>query len=76
MNRKTYHVTPSSNGDWKVKAEGNTRASGLHDTKVDALEQAKILAKSHTLGQVVVHGTDGKIQTEYTYGKDPYPPKG
>jgi uncharacterized protein YdaT len=76
MSRKTYHVTPAGNGDWKVKGEGNSRASGIHENKTHALEQAKDLAKSHTLGQVIVHGTDGKIQTEHTYGKDPCPPKG
>jgi hypothetical protein len=26
--------------------------------------------------QVLVQGRDGKWQTEWTYGKDPYPPKG
>lgn len=76
MSRITYHVTPTGDGDWKVKAEGNRRASGIHENKVDALGQAKGLAQSHLLGQVIVHGTDGKIQTEYTYDKDPYPPKG
>lgn len=76
MPRKTYHVTHTGEGDWRVKAEGNSRASGIHENKVDALEQAKNLAKSNTLGQVIVHGTNGKIQTEHTYGKDPFPPKG
>mgnify|MGYP003395747457 FL=1 len=76
MARKTYHVTPAGNGDWKVKGEGNSRTSGLHENKTEAIDQAKSLAKSQPLGQVIVHGQDGKIQTEYTYGSDPYPPKG
>ena len=76
MGRKTYHVTPTGNGDWKVKEVGNTRASGVHSDKTDAIDQAKDLAKSYPLGQVIIHGRDGKIQTEHTYGKDPYPPKG
>lgn len=76
MSRKTYHVTPAGKGDWKAKAEGASKAAGVHANKVDAVAQAKDLAKGNTLGQVVVHGKDGKIQTEYTYGKDPYPPKG
>lgn len=76
MARKTYHVTPAEGCNWKVKGEGSSRASGIHDNKAEALEQAKDLAKSRDFGQVIVHGRDGKIQTEYTYGADPYPPKG
>lgn len=76
MGRKTYHVAPDGNGDWKVKGEGNSRASGVHANKTDAVGQAKNLAKAQPLGQVIIHGQDGKIQTEYTYGKDPFPPKG
>lgn len=74
--RKTYHVTADGEGGWRVKAEGASRASSTHDNKVDAVQNAKDLAKSQPLGQVVIHRGDGKIQTEHTYGKDPYPPKG
>ena len=74
--RKTYHVTPNQQGGWNVKAENASRASSACDTKAEAVDRAKDLAKSQSLGQVVVHGQDGRIQTEYTYGKDPYPPKG
>ncbi|MCS6327084.1 MAG: DUF2188 domain-containing protein [Nitrospira sp.] len=76
VGRKTYHVTPASNGDWKVTGVGNSRASGVHANKADAVAQAKELAKSQDLGQVVIHSRDGKIQTEHTYGSDPHPPKG
>lgn len=74
--RKTYHVTPAPDGGWRVKAEGASRASSTHEKKADALDSAKDLAKNQPLGQVIVHRGDGKIQTEYTYKKDPYPPKG
>ena len=74
--RKTYHVTSGDDGVWRVKAEGASRASSTHDKKTDAVQSAKDLAKAQPLGQVVIHGQDGKIQTEYTYRKDPYPPKG
>jgi uncharacterized protein YdaT len=73
--RKTYHVTPNDEG-WNVKAENASRASSSHDTKAGAIDRAKELAKAQPLGQVVIHGQDGRIQTEYTYGKDPYPPRG
>jgi len=74
--RKTYHVIPGTDGCWKVKEEKASRASNSHETKAEAVERAKELAKNQDLGQVVIHKQDGTIQTEHTYGKDPYPPKG
>lgn len=74
--RMTYHVTPGADGGWKVKEENASRASSNHDTKAEAIERAKELAKNQNLGQVIIHKQDGTFQTEYTYGKDPFPPKG
>ncbi len=73
--RKKYHVTPTDEG-WKVKAEASSRASSTHKTKAEAITRAKELAKAQRLGQVIIHKMDGTIQTEYTYGEDPYPPEG
>ena len=50
--------------------------SSSYDTKAEAKARAKELAKKQVLGQVIIHKEDGTIQTEHTYGKDPYPPKG
>jgi hypothetical protein len=70
MVRTVYHVTP--NGDaWRVQRERTKRAASIHENKVDAIAHAKALAKAAALGQVKVHGQDGKLKTEYTYGEDP-----
>jgi len=74
--RKTYHVIPRPGGGWNVKEESASRVSSSHDTKAEAITRAKELAKKQALGQVIIHKKDGTIQTEYTYGKDPYPPEG
>ena len=74
--RKTYHVTKNPEGGWNVKGAGAKRASGHFDTKQQAVQRGKELAKNAPLGQIKIHGQDGKIQTEHTYKKDPYPPKG
>jgi hypothetical protein len=74
--RTTYWVSPGDDGTWKTRREGADRAAGRHENKADAVGQAKDLAKKAPLGQVIVQGGNGKIQTEWTYGKDPYPPKG
>ena len=74
--RKTYHVIPNKEGGWNVKGQGASRASSTHETKSDAVKHGRELAKNQPLGQLIIHKQDGVIQTEYTYGQDPYPPKG
>lgn len=59
-------MTPSTDGRWKVKEEKASRASSSHDTKAEAVDRAKELAKNQELGQVVIHKKDMTIQTEHT----------
>jgi len=74
--RKVYHITKNSGGGWDVKKEGGQRSSGHFDIKTEAVDKGRDLAKSSGHGQLKIHGQNGKIQTEHTYGNDPYPPKG
>ena len=74
--RSVYHVTPNPKGGWDVKKEGGKRPSAHAGTKADAVDRGKELAKKAPLGQIKIHKQDGIIQTEHTYKKDPYPPKG
>jgi hypothetical protein len=76
MARTWYHVTPAPGGDWQVKREGAERADSVHEDKSDAVARARELGRASNYGQVIVHGRDGKIQTEHTFGGDPYPPRG
>lgn len=64
--RKVYHVTTHEEG-WKVQAEGAQRASRVTDTKAEAVEAARELAKNQEPSQVVIHRQDGTIQTHYSY---------
>ena len=73
--RKTYDVSPAG-ARWEVKGRGAKRAVGIFDTKDEAIERARQVAKKLAESQVVVRKADGTIQTEYTYGNDPFPPKG
>ena len=74
--RTVYHVTKKTGGGWNVKKEGGIRASGHFHLKEQAVDLGRTLAKSTNLGQLKIHKENGRIQTEHTYGKDPYPPKG
>jgi hypothetical protein len=71
--RESYHVVPYVNG-WEIRRAGAGKdhgSLGTWDHKDLALARAKELAKQADLGQVVIHGQDGEIQEEYTYGDDP-----
>ena len=74
--RTIYDVSPSGEGDWKVKRRGTDRADSVFENKQDAVDRGRELAKAQKPGQLVIHKSNGKIQTEHTYEKDPYPPKG
>lgn len=72
-NRQSYHVVPYVNG-WQIRlggADADAGELGAWDHKDLAIERARALAKEAEFGQVVVHGEDGKIQEEFTYGADP-----
>ena len=75
--RKTYHVTYNKKGKvWNVQPENRKTPVSTHRTKDPAIQAGKKLAKKEKLGQIVIHKQNGTIQTEHTYGKDPFPPKG
>lgn len=73
--RVTYHVTPSKDGRWQVKAEHAKRASAKCDTKAEAVSRGKEIVKSKRSAEIVVHKKDGRVQTKHTYVEgNPSPP--
>ncbi|MEH0845345.1 DUF2188 domain-containing protein [Micromonospora sp. CPCC 205711] len=73
MKRTEYHVVPAGGG-WKV--EQGSKTVGSYDTKHTAVEEGRKVAHANEPSQLVVHTADGKIETEYTYKNDPFPPAG
>jgi len=71
---KVVEVTPYA-AWWAVKYQGQSNNDSLHDTKEQAITAGIKLAHS-AMGQLLVRKQDGRFQIEWTYGKDPYPPKG
>ncbi|WP_027309317.1 DUF2188 domain-containing protein [Caloramator sp. ALD01] len=72
---KNQHVTPHPDGGWQVKGEGNNKATKVTETKKEAIDIARQIAKNQE-SELIIHGKDGKIQNKDSYGNDPYPPKG
>lgn len=76
--RTSYHITHNkSDNSWNVQKAGGQRSSGNFDTQAKAIEAARALVQNVDKAQIVVHRKDNnQIRTEYTYGTDPFPPKG
>jgi hypothetical protein len=75
MRKSIYVVTYGNN--WKVKCEHC--GEDIKGTQAEAIK----LAKSHvaglpagTLSQILIQGADSQFRAEWTYGKDPFPPRG
>lgn len=77
MARAQYFVVLHQ-GQWKISFEG--KHYGPYDTQRDAIRDAVDTAKksgdSGHDAQVLVQGENNQFRTEWTYGNDPYPPKG
>ncbi|GAB4020639.1 hypothetical protein GCM10028808_62580 [Spirosoma migulaei] len=77
MARTIYYVV-TNQGQWMVKL--NDIHYGPYQTQSLAIKAA--VDAAHSTGskggnaQVLVQGADSKWRTEWTYGNDPYPPRG
>jgi hypothetical protein len=73
MSRKVFRVVPHGT-NWEVKYNGKVLTS--HYNKEPAIESGRKYALANQPSQLVIHKADGTIEVEYTYGNDPYPPRG
>ncbi|BAT58348.1 hypothetical protein GJW-30_1_00872 [Variibacter gotjawalensis] len=77
MSRTQYFVVHHE-GQWKVKLNGthygpyNSQAAAAR-AAVDAAHKAGDQGYD---AQVLVQGQNNQFRTEWTYGNDPYPPRG
>lgn len=61
--KKVWHITKREDENkWAVKAEGNTKATKLFNTKKEAEEYVKSLSANNEGSRVVSHKKDGKFQ--------------
>ena len=71
---KDQHVVPHNN-NWAVRGENNSKATSIHNTQREAIEQARNLAQNQK-AELFIHGEDGRIRERNSYGNDLFPPKG
>lgn len=72
---KNYHITSRANGSWAVVREGASRASSVHNQQGKAIQAGRPLAQA-SKGELRIHGSDNRIRESWSYGNDPFPPKG
>ena len=72
--KKNQHVVPHENG-WAVKGEGNSKYTVIADTKAEAVDIARDIARNQE-SELLIHNLNGQISQRNSYGFDPFPPKG
>jgi hypothetical protein len=70
-------VFRNEDGKWVNKKDANARATSLHDTQKEAVQEAKEQIKKDGGGEITVIGVKGVIVSKDTVppGHDPNPPK-
>ena len=70
---KNIHITHRANKTWAVIGEKDSKASSLHKTQGDAIEEGRKIAENNK-SELVIHDRDNKIRDKDSYGNDPHPP--
>ena len=74
MSGKNQYVV--RNGDsWGVRGEGNERLTRSFDTQREAITHGRDIARNQG-SELRIQGQNGQFREAWSYGNDPYPPKG
>ena len=74
MTGKNQYVVRRGDG-WGVRGEGNSRLTGSFDTQREAIERGREIARNQG-SELRIQGSDAKFREAWSYGNDPFPPKG
>jgi hypothetical protein len=75
---RTQYFVVLHQGEWKISLNG--QHYGPYRTQADAIRAA--VDAAHSTGskggdaQVLIQGQNNQFRTEWTYGNDPYSPRG
>ena len=74
MSGKNQYVVRS--GDrWGVRGEGNSRLTREFDTQCEAINFGRGVAQNQE-AELRIQGRDARFREAYSYGNDPFPPRG
>ncbi len=64
----TVYLVKALDEGWAVLREGEDRPLSVHETKVEAVDAARELAKAQEPSKLVIYRKDGSVQDTNTYG--------
>lgn len=74
MSGKNQYVV--RNGEsWGVRGEGNSRLTARCDTQAEAISLGREIARNQA-AELRIQGSNGQFRESWSYGNDPFPPKG
>ncbi len=74
MSKKNQYVVKHNDG-WAVRGEGNSKVTKHFDTQREAINHGRGIA-SNQQSELRIQNRQGRFREAYSYGKDPYPPRG
>ncbi len=63
---KEYHLKPGDDGEWRVESKGGKNALRITDTKSEARDYAREVARNQE-ANLVVYTKSGRKQNEFNY---------
>lgn len=75
MKGRNQHITKRSDGNWRVKGEGASRAFFVTTTQSEAIKLGRRIC-SNQESELIIHRRDGRIRARDSHGHDPFPPRG
>jgi hypothetical protein len=66
MGSNERHVVPNPFGGWDIRVPGAPRASDHAGTQEEAIDRARTLVRQSGGGEVVIHGSDGRVRESDT----------
>jgi hypothetical protein len=74
MAGRNQYVVRNGSG-WGVRGEGNSRLTAAYSTQGEAIARGRQIAGNEQ-SELRIQGRDGRFREGWSYGNDPYPPKG
>jgi hypothetical protein len=76
-NKNNRTVYQREDGTWVNKRNETSKASGVHQTQAEAIQEAREMLQNAGGGELTIMGRDGLIRSKDTIapGNDPNPPK-
>ncbi|MCD2322991.1 DUF2188 domain-containing protein [Sphingomonas sp. IC-56] len=74
MSGKNQYVVRNGSS-WGVRGEGNSRLTARCDTQAEAIGIARGIARNQA-SELRIQGRNSQFRESWSYGNDPFPPKG